>query len=342
MRNMMSVGAAGLAALLLAACGGGGDEGIGPPPSGAAQLRTVDDATRELGNVSTTVDLTDLSSGTPAARPAGSARSFGAVAVAHRFGGSAMQARAVQAPQAVTSCPTGGTDNATDTSSKSYAFSYFNTSATVNFRTHNYSGCASTANDGTVTTLDNQLEAGSTSDAVMGYIQSGAGNTPFRVRTTLNNNGQIFTTDQNLLGTIQLSNGQASTDNRAVLDTTLRVTQTGHTDYMGSFALAPDTGFYSVVSGQSSIAINGVYAYSSNVTGCGGGTLTTATPTPLSLGQTSAGSSFPIDGVLRITTGNDSVSFTFNADGSATLSGCVSGSLSAGEVGQILQNGSTC
>jgi len=338
--------AAGVAALVLAGCGGNGDDGgdFSTPPNAAVRLQGTDDAVRELGNIATTTDLVDVSSAASASTAAvPMARAFGPKQMQHSLVHPAgMQARAALLPRAISNCAAGGTDNVVNSGSKSYSFDYFSTSGTVNYDTHVYSGCATGNTDGSITILDNQLEAGSTSDSVSGYVLSGSGNTPLRVRTSASSGNDSFLSDQALLGTLQLVNGSTTTDTRATLDTTLTVQETGFLDYHGSFVLGSGGNFYEVVSGNGSIAIDGDYGYTSNVDNCGGGYVTVSTPATLSLGATSAGSSFPVGGVLKIVSGNGTVNFTFNADGSATLSGNVSGTLDANTVGQTLQNGSSC
>lgn len=338
--------AAGAAAIFLAGCGGGNDDGgdFATPPNTAVHLQSSDDALRELGNIATTTDLVDVSSNaTSSAAAVPTARAFGPKQMRHSLVHPAgMQARVDLLPRAVSNCAAGGTDNVVNSGSKSYSFNYFSSTGTVNYETHVYSGCATGNTDGSVTILDNQLEAGSTSDSVSGYVLSGTGNTPLRVRTSATSGNDSFLSDQSLLGVLQLVNGSNTTDTRASLDTRLLVQQTGFSDYHGSFTLGSSSDFYEVVSGASSIAIDGNYGYTSNVTGCGGGFVTVSTPTTLSLGTTSAGSSFPVGGVLKIDSGGGTVTYTFNADGSATLSGNVSGTLDANTVGQTLQNGSSC
>src|SRR5947208_3029268 len=60
--------ALGGAALLLGACSGGHDSGddgkVFQPPAGPVRLFTVDDAARELGNVSTGTIISSLGNGT--------------------------------------------------------------------------------------------------------------------------------------------------------------------------------------------------------------------------------------------------------------------------------------
>jgi hypothetical protein len=70
--------------------------------------------------------------------------------------------------------------------------------------------------------------------------------------------------------------------------------------------------------------------------------VTVTTPTTLGLGTTAAGSALPVSGTLSLASGSNTVSFSFNSDGSATLSGSVSGTISAADVGRILQSGTSC
>lgn len=344
MRGKLMAGAAGLAVLVLAGCGGDHDNNDFTVPGGAVRLQSSSDALRELGNISTTTDLVNVSSAaTPSAAALPTARAFGPRQMAPSLGHPAgPRARVALLPRAVTSCAAGGTDNITASGSKTFSFNYFSSTGTVNFETHAYSGCATGNSDGSVTTLDNQLESGSTGDSTAGYVLSGTGNTPLRVRTSETSGNNSFLADQGLLGVLQLVNGTTTTDTRATLNTTLNVQETGFSDYHGSFVLGSGSTFYQVISGDGSIAIAGDYGYTSNVDGCGGGTVTVSTPATLVLGTTSAGGSLPVGGALKIISGSGNVTFTFNADGSATLSGSVGGTLDANSVGQALQNGSSC
>jgi len=340
MQKQLFRAGAGAAVAFIAACGGGNKDGAAAQPTGAVPMASTADAVRELGNISTTTGLLSLSTG--AGAQGAVARSFREVQRASVFGAAAPWQARLEAPRAVSNCSGGGTDDQSS-GSKSYSFTYFNTSGTVSYVSNNYSGCTTANSDGSSTTLDHQVEAGSTADDSLGYVLFGAGGTPAHIKTFATG----ASLDEDLLGQIQVSAGTDSGTSRGVLQMVLDGKQTGYSDYQGSFFLGSGDAFYGVTQGQSSISFDGVYAYSSNGGGdsgnvCGGGAVTLSTPSTLVLGQTGYGTNFPVGGSLVLVTGSSKVTFTFNADGSATLSGNVAGTLSSGDVDQALINGSPC
>jgi hypothetical protein len=347
MRGRLMAGAAGLAVLVLAGCGGDHDDNDFTVPGGAVRLQSTSDALRELGNISTTTDLVNVGSGSSssAALSAVLPRTipvFGSRPLAHSQPRSVgMAARAALLPRAVTSCPAGGSDNL-ESGSKSHDFVTYSDVLPVSYELHTYSGCATGNTDGSLTTLDNQLEAGSIPDGTLAYVLSGSGNTPLRMRTSTTSGNDSFLADQALLGFLEINYATDSVETRAVLNTTLDVKETGFSDYHGVFTLGSEHTFYSLSGNNTLLEIEGDYAYGSNVDGCSGGAVTVSTVGVIGLGSTSAGSGLPVSGGLTVVSGNGKVTFTFNADGSATLSGSVNGTLDAGSVGQVLQNGSSC
>jgi hypothetical protein len=342
--------AAGLAASLLAACDNHDDHDWGfepiPPNWDPVSLVTLSDAERELANISTTIDLTDISGGAPDGAVAGVAapRALGPGHAAVRsFAAPDPQARAAQVPHATDpNCSAGGSDTVS-TGSGSRTFSYFsNVTTNVDYRVDRYAGCANTAN-GITTTLDGRLESGSGTASATPYQYVALGD--FGANNTLteysDGDPSGLHTQQDFFGLIEASGAASSTlDMRSNLYSTLFASQPGQPDYDGSFQIGDDGGVYEVIRSSTSLNVGGTYAYAS--TACLGGAVTVSTPAVLGLGTTSAGSGLPVSGTLTVESGRNSVSYTFNADGSATLSGSVSGTLSASQVGQLLQNGTSC
>jgi hypothetical protein len=355
MQRSRIIGTASLAALFLAACGHDHDWNNNnccfspiPPNYGPVSLLSLSDAERELGNIATTMSLVDISSGTPGAFAAAATpavRSLGPSHAAVRaFSGS--QAKADASPHAaVSTCASGGSDQVSS-GSKTRTFNFFNFSGTVNYTIDNYNGCANTDSSGTKTTYDGLLETGLDTSSVYSYAVLG--------QPSINNTVTIFTdgndangtplhTEEDQLGTIEQQNSNSTLDNRSNLFDTLFASQPNQPDYDGSFQIgsnANGSGVYEVISSSSSLNVAGQYAYAS--TACYGGAVTVTTPTTLTLGTSSAGSGLPVGGALGISSGSNSVTYTFNSDGSATLSGSVTGTISASQVQSILQSGTIC
>ncbi len=350
MRKERLYGAAGCAALILAACGGGHDHGQGqgftpiPPSWAPVSLLTLSDAERELANISTTLALTDPSTVAPAAAAAPMTRALGPDhALVRGFApAAAAQPRAMPMPRVTDANCTAGGNDAVTSSSKSRAFSYFTLTATVNYTVDAYSNCANSSN-GTTTTRDGLFESGVTTDSVYQYQALGdlnSGNTLAVFSDGPDANNNPLHTQQDFLGLLEAGSSGSLLDQRSNLFSTLFASQPNQPDYDGSFQIGDSGGVYEIISSGTSLNIGGTYAYAS--TACLGGAVTVTTPTNLGLGTTSAGSGLPVSGVLSIDSGSNSVSYSFNADGSATLSGSVSGTISAADVGRILQNGTSC
>ncbi len=344
--------AAGVAASLLTACSGHDNHDWGfepiPPSWDPVSLVTLSDAERELANISTTIDLTDISAGAPDGAVAGIAapRALGPGHAAVRsFAAPGQQARAAQMLHATDpNCGSGGSDMVS-TGSSSRTFSYFNNVTTnVDYRVDLYAGCANTAS-GITTTLDGRLETGNSTASATPYQYVALGD--FNANNTLtefsDGDPSGLHTQQDFFGLIEGSGAASSSlDMRSSLYSTLFASQPNQPDYDGSFQIGDDrsVGVYEVIRSSTSLSVGGTYAYAS--TACLGGAVTVSTPDILGLGSTSAGSGLPVSGTLTVDSGRNSLSYTFNADGSATLSGGVSGTISASEVGQLLQNGTSC
>jgi hypothetical protein len=332
---------AAFAALALAACGDhhGNDDSFNPiaPSWEPVSLASLSDVERELGNVSTTLTVTDIGSGAPQ-----SVQTLGPHHAPSAAFASAQAARSVQQPRASDpNCAAGGSDSVSS-GSKSRAFSYFTVTATVNYTLDQYSGCANTSS-GTTTTQDGQLESGANADSSYQYLA--LGNLPASDTITIYTDGVDASnvplhTQQDYYGLIEANNGSGGLDMRSNVFSTLFASQPNQADYDGSFQIGDDSGVYEVIRGGSSLNIGGTYAYAS--TACFGGAVTVTTPATLGLGATAAGSGLPVSGSLGLSSGRNAVTLTFNSDGSATLSGSVSGTISAADVGRILQNGTAC
>jgi hypothetical protein len=341
--------AAGLAASLLAACSGHDSQDWGfepiPPNWDPVSLVTLSDAERELANISTTIDLTDISGGgVPAAVPGVAApRALGPGHAAVRsFAAPGQQTRAAQAPRATDpNCTASGSD-AVSTGSSSRTFSYFSVTTNVDYRVDLYAGCANTAN-GITTTLDGRLETGNGTASATPYQYVALGDANSTLTEFSDGDPSGLHTQQDFFGLIEGSGAASSSlDMRSSLYSTLFASQPNQPDYDGSFQVGDDrsVGVYEVIRGSSSLNVGGTYAYAS--TACLGGAVTVSTPATLGLGTTTAGSGLPVSGTLTVDSGRNSLSYTFNADGSATVSGSVSGTIDASEVGQLLQNGTSC
>lgn len=348
MQTKPLLGAAACAALILSACDDHHyDTGFDPiPPSWApVALVTLSDAQRELANVSTTLALTDISTGTPAAAVAvqPSARAFGPGHPGVRsFLGPAQQARAEPSPHATDANCTAGGNDAVSSGSKQRAFNFFSFSGTVAYTTDSYHGCANASN-GTTTTLDGFQENGATSDSAYQYSVLGDLNASNTITVYVDGpdaNNRPLHTQQDFLGLIEGNEVGAGLDMRSNLFSTLFASQPNQPDYDGSFQIGDNRGVYEVIRGSDSLNIGGTYAYAS--TACRGGAVTVTTPAVVGLGTTSAGGGLPVSGQLTLTSGQNAVTYSFNSDGSATLTGSVSGTISAADVGSLLQNGTSC
>lgn len=346
MRRELKGAIGGATALVLAACSGGHDQNnddnlVFQPPSGAVRLLTVDDAARELGNVSTGAVISSLGTTTTAAsaRVATTQRGF---AAARSLSGFAprWQARATLSPRASSGCPGGGGDNITASGSTSRSFEFFNFTGTVNYEVHQYSDC-----NGLIAgiTIDGPAQSGATAD--QSYIYALQGDLPSATPLNLffnavdNNNGQTIDERQNVLGTIEAQESSAQEDLRAVLLVRLIQSERGDRIYDGDFAVGDASLSFQVVSGSNSTILDGPYAYGTSAADCDGGGVTASTPQILQLGTTSAASNVPIGGTLVLTSGTRAVTYTFNPDGSVTLSGAVNGSLSPSDVANLWSNG---
>lgn len=350
MQRSRIIGTAAVAALFLAACGHDNNNNDNccfspiPPNYGPVSLISQSDAERELGNIATTMSLVDISSGTPSGFSAGATPAARALGPAHAavrtFGGS--QPRAAASPRAAVSTCASGSDQV-NSGSKSRTFNYFPFTGTVDYTVDNYNGCANTDSSGTTITYDGLLETGLDTSSVYSYAvlgQPSVNNTVTIFSDGKDANGTPLHIEEDLLGIIEQQNSNSILDNRSNLFATLFASQPNQPDYDGSFQIGNDNSVYEVMIGSNSLNVAGQYAYAS--TACEGGLVTVTTPTTITLGTSSAGSGLPVGGTLAIGSGSNSESYTFNSDGSATLSGSVSGTLSPSQVQSILLNGTTC
>lgn len=333
---------AATAALLVAACDDHhyNDDNFNPiPPSWEpVSLASLSDVERELGNLSTTLTVTDISNtGLQSVQTLGPHHAPSAA-----FAAPALAARTVQQPHASDpNCAVGGSDTVSS-GSKSRAFDFFTVTTTVNYTLDQYSNCANSSN-GTTTTEDGQLESGATADSSYQYLV--LGNLPANDTITVytdgvDSNNVPLHTQQDYYGLVEGNAVDAGLDMRSNVFSTLFASQPNQPDYDGSFQIGDNSGVYEVIRGSSTLNIGGTYAYAS--TACVGGAVTVTTPTTVGLGSTSAGSGLPVSGSLGLSSGHNAVTLTFNSDGSATLSGSVSGTISAADVGRILQSGTSC
>lgn len=355
MQKPSIIGAATLAALFLAACGHDNTDNNDccfspiPPNYGPVSLLSLSDAERELGNIATTLSLVDISSGTPSGFAAAAApvvRTLGPRHAAVRAFSGSGAAKADASPRAaVSTCASGGSDQVSS-GSKTRTFNFFNFSGTVNYTVDNYNGCANTDSSGTKTTYDGVIETGLDSSSVYSYAvlgQPSISNTVTIFTDGKDANGTPLHTEEDKLGILEQQNNGSILDNRSNLFDTLFASQPNQPDYDGSFQIGSNSngsGVYEVMSGSTSLNVAGQYAYAS--TACFGGAVTVTTPTTITLGTSTAGSGLPVGGALDINSGSNSVTFTFNSDGSATLSGSVTGTISASQVQSILQSGTIC
>ena len=347
MRRELKSAIGGAAALVLAACSGGNDHNnddnlVFQPPGGAVRLLTVDDAARELGNVSTGAIISSLGTTTTTATSARVATKQRGFAAALSMSGLAprWQARATPSPRASSGCPGGGSDNITASGTTSRSFEFFNFAGTVNYEVHQYSDCSGLIAG---TTIDGPAQSGATAD--QSYIYALQGDLPSATPLNLffnavdNINGQTIAERQNVLGTIEAQESSAQEDLRAELLVRLIQSERGDRIYDGDFAVGDASLSFQVVSGSNSAILDGPYSYSTSLADCDGGGVTASTPQILQLGTTSAASNVPIGGTLVLTSGTRAVTYTFNPDGSVTLSGAVNGSLSSSDVANLWSNG---
>jgi hypothetical protein len=286
---------------LLSACGGNLDNNA-PAANTTVVLATPADALRELGNTAVAAGLLQLPS------------SF--------------------------SCAS-GSDDITGSGSKTRAFVYFTGfSGSVNFQVNDYAGCVSGG-----TTLNGILEAGATADGSYSYAVRGTPETPL-LQQSDNAGGVVVSVAESLLGTTETHVFGTQTETRSGLETVTTQTPVGASapSYKGSFAIGINGPTFDLLldssgnGGNGSETIAGAYTYAS--TTCSGGVVTATTPSALLLTPSSSGN-YPAGGVLTLSSGPGSVTYTFGPSG-ATLSGSVSGSLSSAQVQQAFGSGSGC
>jgi hypothetical protein len=288
---------------LLAGCGGGDlQDGSGSTP---VTLQSTADALRELGNVAAAVKL--------AQTPLPGACSSGSDSIA----GPAMQTR---------------------------NFVYFSgVSATVTYETHNYSACVAGG-----TTYDGLLQDGANADGSYSYAVRGSSTGVLLLRGTTTSNGATLDVAESEVGTIETHVSGTQTEQRAGLESNTAQTPQGSNtaSYKGALWLGVEGPTFDVLvdssgnGGQGSETIAGGYNYNSNL--CSGGSASVATPSALLLQASTDNSyTYPGGGTLSISSGSSTVTYSFSTSG-ATLSGSVSGTLSAAQVQQAFGSGSGC
>lgn len=293
---------AALALLLLGGCGGGN---LGSPTAGGmVPLTTPADALRELGNV-------------------------------------VSAARLAQAP--LPGPCSSGADNIVGPNSKSRSFVYFTGfSGGVVYETHNYSACVDNG-----FTYDGLLEAGATSDNAYRYAVRGSSTAVLLARSSgTDRNGVPVSIGQSQVGTVETHVSGSQTEVRAGLESKSEQTPQsgGSPSYQGALSVGVSGPTFDVLTdssgngGNGSQTIAGAYSYNSTL--CSGGDATVATTSPLLL-TPGPGGSYPTGGTLSVTSGGNTVTYTFSGGGAA-LSGGVSGSLSSSQVQQAFSAGSGC
>jgi len=289
--------------LLLAACGGGTLDS-NQAPSTTVSLATAADALRELGNTAYAVGLLQLSL-------------------------SSM-------------CSSGTYTVATGSTTRSFAY-FTGVTEAVSFAVNDYSGCVESGNP----TLTGVAEAGATDDGSYSFVVRGSYSTaaPLQVQSSgTNGSGAAVNIARSELGTVETHVISATqSEIRSGLQTSIVQTpQGGGAADDGNFSVGVNGPTFDVMvdsSGDGSETIAGAYSYSSSV--CSGGIVTAATPSALLLTPSTGGTLYASGGVLTLSSGANTVTYTFNSSG-ATLSGSISGSLSSTQVEQAFATGSGC
>jgi hypothetical protein len=255
------------------------------------------------------------------------------------LGNAANAAKLVQT--ALPGACSSGSDTIGGPASKSRSFGYFTAfSGTVTYETHNYSACVDNG-----TTYDGLLESGATADGSYSYAVRGS---PTAVLLTRSTSGSGVLLAQSMVGTVETHVSGTQTERRAGLDTSSSQTPAGASSPSdkGSFFVGVEGPTYDVLidsagnGGNGSETLAGGYNYNSSL--CSGGAASVTTPSALLLQPSSDNSySYPTGGSLSISSGSSTVSYSFSAAG-ATLSGSVSGTLSAAQVQQAFSSGSGC
>ena len=228
----------------------------------------------------------------------------------------------------------------TSSGSKNVSFQYYGASSSSDYEISDYRDCVvDHSGDDYVDTDydDGRIEVGaSTNDASevqYGYGQFGSGSTPELYRNHYQEQGQAAQDNEvQTLGRVEFRSLQDGRFDQALV---------ASFDYRenNSYSLSLDLGqtsapFKLVQSGNGSLSIDGPYRYASSE--CEGGTATTTTHQAITFNSQTGNVS---GGQVRVNAGSDSVTITFNADGSAgyLLGNGLSGTLNSAEVYDALQ-----
>ena len=355
------IAAAAAAAVLVAACGND-DNGNG----NAVSLSSKSDVQREYGNLFTGLIATlELPAEAVSEVRPDSAPTLAASGMQKLFKGRRLlHAAATRDAVAATPCDVSGTDTETSDQTKSRTFALFSgTTVTVTYSTDAFSGC--TVNGGFsgagTTSLTGAFEQGNGADEGTQYDLIGSGNTPLQISLTgegssIGSSGggsssgsssgsnvsilELGTIEQktNTSSSSSSSGGSDSTSGELRMLTALsgKVTQGSATTFSTELDLGTTQTPLSVVFSdgeETTWNLNGPYRYSGSPSGCGGGVVDATTTTPL---QTGDGFGTFTGGVLTLASGSKKVTLTFNPDGSATLSGAVTDTLSASDIQSAL------
>ncbi len=302
-------------ALALTACGGGSSD-----DEGQALLDTKEEVAHELAVVGSIF----LSTGDDEALTAGDTESKRASRIDSRGWGRGSMARTsavretagLRAKASETyNCSGGGISVATSGSmSVQYGF-YGNVSAQTDYTQYTDTNCVEDYGSGQTYTYNGHSEIGDSVDAVSGYYygydRAGQGSTPQTLRVV----GSDTDLTIRSLGLIEYKNSQDGNSNS--------YSQLG--EQQASGRLDGDSFEYEFVYGRGNTPItyedssageslDGHYAYRSS--GCEGGELSIDTLNPIFFGNTNP---TPVGGKLVLSSDGDSVTVTFQSNGSATL-----------------------
>lgn len=354
MRKLLLVTTLGMAASLLAACNGDDDNG-----SPSVPLTTSADALRELGNFENVVVLYSLGAEgaqeavTPHQPTARVATARGAMRQATAGNLFRPRLAASAQPRAISDCTPAGT--VTTDQSKTRAFQFFSVSPTVTYGTASYpSPCVSTSDDGTSTetdTVSGAAEYGTAAadDSGTQYVYAVlcAQTTPFGLKE-VNVDDSTHNTTLSLtysgLGSLEAqstsSDGGNGQDIKLVLSGGLNVsdgTTTRATQYqLGAAGKPLDIAVTYNGGNGSNVTLGGTYAFTNAaVQGCNGAAVTYTTSSPLITGN-SDGTTIT-GGTLKVSSGDNSATFSFAADGSAgvTFANGTQASLTAEQISQV-------
>lgn len=335
MRNCLKMSLAGVALLALAACNNddGNNSGNGDKP---VALSSADDVKRELSNVFGTFELelvglsiSPASGGEPTLRAS--------VATPRPLPRQGTVRSLAQPPRAAapvsSACGTSGTDTRT-TDSKSRSFTWFSFTGTVQYQLDVFAACAAQSSGDSAETTNGTIERGQTDDNNHLYALFGSGATP----VDLKQSGSTQSSELRLVGGVEAQAvTNQSDDILGVMQADLITTSDGggnsaHVD-LGRTGEPFETHIVS-----NGFAFTGIYSYTAGNPGCAGGDVHITTPATLTVSSDElSGASFG-GGSLKLASGDKSVTLTFNADGSATMAGDVTGTLSADDVTNALQS----